>query len=507
MVPVAARLAAAAVALLLWVSTAPAVPQAAQAPRTPAHARPSGRLLIRQAMVVYGSGKPAFGPVDILVEDGRIARIAPRIETQADALIDATGKYVLPGLVNTHAHLQDERAGVPQPLQYELNLYLAAGVTTLRDVGSDFEKSRRWRAASAAGELVAPRILLYTGLWRSRGMSPAQLREGVQHARAQGSDGLKLSALDRDQLEAVLDEAHRLGLPTAAHIGVEETTARDYAELGVSSIEHFYGVADAALDGIQDFPADMNYSNEVHRFARAGELYTQRNLDRTKLSGVLDLMIEKNVAWSPTLSIYVAARDLTRAQNVPWMRDYLHPSLENFFKPSALNHGSFFIGWTSTQEVRWRRNYQVWMEALREFGTKGGLITTGDDAGFIYQIYGFGLVQELELQEEAGFHPLEVIAHATVNGAKLLGLEDRTGRVREGFDADLIVVNGNPLENLHVLNPYGADVNVNNRNMRGGGIEWTIRQGVPYHVPTLLKEVREMVSHARAERARQTAAQ
>ena len=76
-------------------------------------------------------------------------------------------------------------------------------------------------------------------------------------------------------------------MPTAAHIGVEETTAADYAELGVSSIEHFYGVADAALDGIQDFPADMNYSNEIQRFARAGELYTQHNLNRAKLSSVL----------------------------------------------------------------------------------------------------------------------------------------------------------------------------------------------------------------------------
>jgi imidazolonepropionase-like amidohydrolase len=504
---VAVRFAAATLPFVAFLSTTTDTPQAAQSPRTATHARASGRLLIRHAMVVYGNGKPAYGPVDILVEGGRIARIAPRIETAADDLIDATGKYVLPGLVNTHAHLQDERGGVPQPLQYELNLYLAAGVTTLRDVGSDFEKARRWRAASTSGELVAPRILLYTNLWRSRGMTPAQLREGVQFAKAQGSDGLKLSGLDRDQLEAVLDEARRAGLPTATHIGVEETTAADYAELGVTSIEHFYGVADAALDGIQDFPGDMNYSDEVQRFSHAGQLYTQANLNREKLSQVLDLMVAKNVAWSPTLSIYVASRDLVRAQNVPWMRDYLHPALEDFFRPSALSHGSYFVGWTNTQEVRWRRNYRVWMDTLREFGSRGGLITTGDDAGFIYQIYGFGFVQELELHEEAGFHPLEVIAHATVNGAKLLGLQDRTGRVREGFDADLIVVNGNPLENLHLLNPYGTDVNVGNRNMKGGGIEWTIRQGVPYHVPTLLREVREMVSHARAERGRQTASQ
>ena len=501
-----ARFIPAALALTLLSIPVPSAQQAA-AFRAPSHARAVPRLLIRQAMVVYGNGKPAFGPVDILVEAGRIARVAPHIETTADAVIDATGKYVLPGIVNTHAHLQDERSGVSQPLQYELNLYLAAGVTTLRDVGSDYEKARRWRAASAAGELIAPRILLYTNLWRSRGLSPAQLTEGVQYAKEQGSDGLKLSGLDRDQLEAVMSEAHRLALPTATHIGVEETTAKDYAELGVSSIEHFYGVADAALDGVQNFPSSMNYSNEIDRFAQAGELYTQGNLNRRKLSDVLDLMIAKNVAWSPTLSIYAATRDLLRAQNVPWMRDYLHPTLEDFFRPSLANHGSFFIGWTNTQEVRWKRNYQVWMDALREFGSKGGLITTGDDAGFIYSVYGFGLVHELELHEEAGFHPLEVIQHATVNGARLLGLGDRTGRIREGFDADLIVVNGNPLENLHVLNPYGTDINVNNRNAHGGGIEWTIKQGMPYHVPTLLKEVRELVARARAERGRQTTAQ
>ncbi len=97
--------------------------------------------------------------------------------------------------------------------------------------------------------------------------------------------------------------------------------------------------------------------------------------------------------------------------------------------------------------------------------------------------------------------PLEVIKHATVNGAKLLGLEDRLGRVRQGYIADLIVVNGNPLENLHLLNRYGTGVNVKNQNVQGGGIEWTINDGIPYHVPTLMKDTKEMVAHARAERA------
>jgi adenine deaminase len=159
------------------------------------------------------------------------------------------------------------------------------------------------------------------------------------------------------------------------------------------------------------------------------------------------------------------------------------------------------------------------MEALKEFALKGGVITVGDDAGFIYSLYGFGQVHEMELLEEAGFHPLEVIKMATVNGAKMIGMEDRLGRVRQGFVADLLVVNGNPVENLRLLNPYGTDVLtydgkvVNNYNAiapgdpkakvaRGGGIEWTIKEGIPYHVPTLMKETRQMVASARAEQAK-----
>jgi adenine deaminase len=216
-------------------------------------------------------------------------------------------------------------------------------------------------------------------------------------------------------------------------------------------------------------------------------------------------MAEKRVAWSPTLSIYEACRDLIRQQNLPWHDDYLHPALEAFFQPSRERHGSFFIGWTSTHEAQWRRNFRLWMDALRHFGTRGGVITTGDDAGYLWSVYGFGFVRELELHEEAGFHPLEVIRHATVNGAALLGMGDRLGRVRAGYVADLLVVNGNPLENLRLLNPTGADVNVNGRNVRGGGIEWTIKDGVPYHVPRLMADVKEMVEQARQDIARQTA--
>ena len=479
--------------------------QGASGADTAEHGQKVRRLLVRNVMVVYGTGKPPYGPMDVLVEDGRIAQIrAARGDRglPAEAIIDGTGRYLLPGFVNTHMHWHEQRQpGLVQPIQYERNLYLAAGVTTARDLGGDFDKSKRWREESERNAIVSPRIVLYARPSFGRSGTPDEVRAGVREAKARGADGLKIMPLDRDQLEALLDEARLQQLPTTAHIGVEETTARDFIELGVGSIEHFYGIADAALEGLQPFPADMNHSDETHRFARAGELYAQAHPD--KLRKIVDLMVEKRVAWSPTLSIYEACRDLIRQQNLPWYREYLHPAVEAFFQPAHDRHGSFFFGWTNTHEVRWKRNFRVWMDALRDFGVKGGVVTTGDDAGYIWSLYGFGLVRELELHEEAGFHPLEVIKHATVNGAALLGRGDRLGRVRTGYVADLLVVNGNPIANLRLLNPAGTDIEVNGRTVRGGGIEWTIKDGIPYHVPRLMAEVREMVEDARRAPSRQ----
>ena len=500
--------------------------------KAPAHAKQVKRLLIKGAMVIPGPAVPASGPVDLFLEDGLIARIGDSRAggwPEADAVIDGAGKYVMPGIINTHMHWHEERVG-PIPIQYERNLYLAAGVTTAREVGGDFEKTKAWRAESAAHAIVAPRIVLYPMIanlvkpGETFNRSPAEYRALVRQAKERGADGIKLiGPMDRDQVAAVLDEAKKAGLPTTVHVAVGEATARDFVDLGVNCIEHFYGVADAALDGIQDFPPEMNYANEIHRFGRAGELYIQNNFDRAKLTKLLDDMVAKGVAWSPTMSTYEATRDLIKAQNLPWYADYLHPSLAEYYKPSMTRHGTFWIGWTATQEVRWRKNYQVWMAALREFGLKGGIISTGDDAGYLYgSLYGFGISRELELHEEAGFHPLEVLKHATSDGAKVIGMEDRLGRVRVGYVADVLVVNGNPLENLRIMSPYGADLMslngqiINNyssavkpddpniKTMHGGGIEWTIKDGIPYHVPTLMKEVKDMVVKARAERARPT---
>ena len=138
------------------------------------------------------------------------------------------------------------------------------------------------------------------------------------------------------------------------------------------------------------------------------------------------------------------------------------------------------------------------MDTLREFEKRGGIIGVGDDAGFIYQMYGFGLIRELELHREAGFHPIKVIQHATGNNAQILRMADRIGRIRAGYLADLIVVNGNPLEDLKLLYPTGVSRIVDGREVKTGGVEWTIKDGIPYHGPTMLAKVKEIVARDRA---------
>ncbi|MBL8143279.1 MAG: hypothetical protein JNM38_19340, partial [Acidobacteria bacterium] len=267
---------------------APPRPSAQQGGGKPAeHAKQYTRLLIRNVMVIYGNAKPPYGPLDILIQDGLIARIGSSSSRDpwptADAVIDGTGKYVMPGIVNTHMHWHEERqAGIPQPIQYERNLYLATGTTTAREVGGDSVKTKQWRQESNAHTIIAPRILMWNRPSLGKNRTPDEIRAGVRQAKADGYDGLKIGGLDRDQLAALLDEAKKQNLCTTTHIGVEETTAKDYVDLGVCSIEHFYGVGDAALDGIQDFPPEHNSNNEIHRFGRAGELYEQANPEKLK---------------------------------------------------------------------------------------------------------------------------------------------------------------------------------------------------------------------------------
>ena len=178
----------------------------------------------------------------------------------------------------------------------------------------------------------------------------------------------------------------------------------------------------------------------------------------------------------------------------------------DFYEPNRTNHASYYYRWTSTDAVAWRNFYHVWMQLLDDYKDMGGRVTVSSDAGYTYNLMGFSTIEEMELLEEAGFHTLEVTRSATMHGAETLmkpsGQPIDFGIVREGFLADLVLVDQNPIEDLKVL--YGTGVvrlnDATGLSERKGGIGYTIKDGIIYDAKALLEDVARMVERQKRER-------
>ena len=493
----------------------PVAPQSSSSATTAASYAPApssgvryNRLLIRNAMVVDGAGNPARGPMDIVVEGSTISSVRParpmnefgtgdnaaRPEARYDRVIDATGMYVTPGIVDLHGHIHFGRNRVPWPKDYTYKLWLGHGITTIREPGSGegLDTTVAHAKASSENRIAAPTIIPYATV---EAESADSARARVRRAKLRGAQGLKIFINRPDVWEAIADEAKKNGLPIATDLKIQETDAVRAAQLGVRTLEHWYGVPDAAIPGPQRFPASYSYDNESDRFRWAADLW--RQADSARLSAVIDTLIARGVTWDPTFAVYEANRDLARARTLPWFREYAMPQLMAFYEPDPTRHGSYHFDWTTGDEIMWRDNMRLWMQWVREFAARGGNVTVGSDAGFIYHLYGFGTIREMELHQEAGFHPIEVLQQATANGAKALGLTN-TGVIRPGYVADLAVIDGNPLHNMKVFYGTGVEVERDGKIERRGGVKYTIKQGIVFDSQQLLAEVREMVAKAKS---------
>jgi len=390
-------------------------------------------------------------------------------------------------------------------------LWMAHGITTIRDpsAGNGLDWVLEHKRKSAANTITAPRIFAYTAFGQGhRGpiSNAEQAKNWVRENAKKGADGIKFFGASPEVMDAAVRENKALGLRSTAHhaqTDVARWNVLNSARAGMTSMEHWYGLPEALFTNktIQDYPADYNYNNEQHRFEEAGKLWKQAAPPYSDhWNKVMNELIALDFTLDPTFNIYEANRDLHRARRAEWHEDYTLPSLWKFYEPSYQSHGSYWHHWGTEQEVEWKNNYRLWMTFINEYKNRGGRVTAGSDNGFIYQTYGFGYIRELELLREAGFHPLEVIRSATLYGAQALGMEEELGSVEVGKLADLVIVNANPLKNLQVLYGTGAiELTKDNKIVRAGGVQFTIKDGIVYDAKKLLADVKKIVDEQKAK--------
>ncbi|MFN2325615.1 MAG: amidohydrolase family protein [Gemmatimonadales bacterium] len=485
------------------------------------------RLVIRNATVISGRGSPTNnramppeGPVDLVIENGRIVNIVlmdpvnraghgPNFQRPTgDLVIDATGLTVIPGLVEMHTHLRppgDDYGA--QSLDYAYRLYLGHGITTVRDAGTGAGLARmtEQRRLSERNEIVAPRLVLCQRwplplrAWDA-GHTPEAARAMVREFQRLGADCVKISKSPGhypDVMAAATAEATALGMHVMVDLKVSESDALVASNAGVRSVEHWYGVPDAALTGTQSFPPDYNYWDELDRFRWAGHLWAEANRRPERLSAVIDRLIANGTNWNPTMVVYEGNRDVWREQGAPFRQTLMHPH-EASAGPDSSVHGAYKREWKTADEIAWKQNFRIWMDWIKVYHERGGLLTAGSDEG---GIGGIAMIRELELLQEAGIHPLDVIRVATTNAAQALGWENHCG-IRVGCTADLAIINGNPVDNFKVM--YGRGYGLHGLVPRDtqwarGGVTWTIKGGVVFDAQALLREVEGYVV---AERTR-----
>jgi hypothetical protein len=317
---------------------------------------PWSQLIIRGATLINGTLAPPLGPVDIVVENNRIVQVqvvgypgVPIKESRRPKLKDggkelnAEGMYIMPGFVDSHAHIGGTSQGTSA--EYVYKLWMGHGITTIVDPSSgnglDWVLSEKRR--SAKNEITAPRIKAYTSFGQNSKnpiYTDEQAREWVRNNAKLGADGIKFFGASPVVMAAALDENKKLGLRSKMHHSqtyVGSWNVLNSARSGLTSMEHWYGLPEALFDDrtVQNYSLDYNYQNEQDRFGEAGQLWKQAAApDSKKWNDVMDELLSLDFTLTPTFVIYEANRDLSRARLAEWHEDYTLPTLWDFYAPS-----------------------------------------------------------------------------------------------------------------------------------------------------------------------------
>ncbi|HEV2689464.1 MAG TPA: amidohydrolase family protein [Bryobacteraceae bacterium] len=385
----------------------------------------SGPVAITGGTLIDGTGAPAVADAVVVIDGNRIVAVGPRAKVKIPAKatrVDATSKFILPGLWDMHAHFEQVEWGP---------IYLAAGVTSVRDCGNEFDYITAVRDAIREGKGLGPRLLLAGVIDGDSKMSlgaqitndPEQAKAYVRKYKDAGFDQIKVyQSVKIDVLKAITAEAHRLGMTVTGHVP-SGITAFEAVEAGMDQINHM--IPSVYLSA---FPKGTK--------AQFGVL-PAFNVNSEEAQLAIRFYKEHGTVLDPTMAVY----DLTwRASEKPLeqtepgavkIAPELAPSLANTGVPGAFAQ-KLHVGFDGAL---------AFINALHRAGVP---IVVGTDQ----TVPGYSVYREMELYVQGGMSPMDAIQAATIAPARAMKLDRDTGTVEAGKRADLILVDANPLESI-----------------------------------------------------------
>lgn len=376
---------------------------------------PQSTLVIHVGGLIDGVSNELKENVDVVINGHRIVEIVAHDDSrEADIKVDASDAYLMPGLMDAHAH---EGSTMGESLG---RAWLSWGVTGMRSPASDPYDMLNRREAIQSGKALGPRIY-FTGspidgsrIYYGGGQalqSEDQIEMELARAEALDYDLIKTYVRLPDPLQRrVIEGAHKIGLPVYSH---ELYPAVTY---NIDGVEHQRGTS------------RRGFSTKISETLNAYE-------------DVIQLLSQKNLSWTPTIAIYYGYNYLIYKDTTVVQDERLRA-----FAPFRINAVQGIVEEVSKDPEGYEKIYRNELKMAKDVHDNGGFITAGTDSPIIPQ--GFGLHMELQTYQDAGLTPFEVLQTATVNNARLFNLSEDFGSVEVGKIADLVIVEANPLEDI-----------------------------------------------------------
>lgn len=436
-------------------------------------------VVLTHARIVDGRGGEPLENQTIVLRDGKIAALGAdgSVAVPEGATVrDLAGKTVLPGFVMAHEHLYYS-SFVRGP--FHLNemefsfprLYLAAGVTSARTTGCiEPYTDLKLKKEIDAGEVIGPKLHLTAPYFDGEGTGVPQLhaittadaaKRQVNYWADEGFTSLKMyQNLPADLMAVAIEAGHARGMQVTGHIA--KVSYREASALGIDNLEHGFLVASDFNPGRK--PGDP--ANPTATFQAIEKL----DPDAPEINDLIKLMIERKVALTSTLAIFEIF--------VPGRRMLTQTELDTLAPPLRETYLARWAAITAQNAPLMKNAFAKNLQLENKFFRAGGLLVVGTDpTGYGGCMAGYGNWRAIELLCDAGLTPLEAIQVATLNGAKLLKIDDQVGTVEVGKTADLIVVNGNPAQKI-------SDIR---------RTEIVFKDGIGYDTRKLLESVKGLV--------------